>query len=603
MDEQSPGKAASQQPHRREVPALPSAPTPGGAASEGLVPQTFLELAPDAMLIVDAAGRIVQVNQQSEQLFGYARAALLGQPVELLLPERFQAAHQQHRDAFAADPHQRPMGSGLALFGRRHDGSEFPAEISLSPFQQDDEVLTLSSIRDISERVRLQDAERAARAVAVRRQALLQVVLDHLPGGAYLVRGPDARLVLANRAAETVWGAPWSPGQSMAEFLQITGVRYYAENGQPLALEELVTVQLTQGNGTSPTRRMREVIRRSDGTRLPVFLTASRVEVGLLEHEEKPPGEQETGAIATGPQLGADEAARAESEPAVLVLLQDISAIQATEQLKDEFIYLAAQELRGPVAVITGFADLLHVQATKGRRAALADWQREAIAEIGSATKHLEALVSDLLDVTRLQAGRLVLYPVPLELLGVVRRCLARLQVTTSRHTFTLEDPNEPVLLAVDAMRLEQILGHLLGNAIKFSPAGGPIEVTVQVHAAADQAEVRIHDRGIGIPVDEQAQLFRRFARASNVDAHRIPGAGLGLYLCRELVERHGGQLWLASQEGHGTTIFLTLPLLSPRDAALAAGRAGSATPGAPAAGGPDEGGPDTGGGATSLAP
>jgi PAS domain S-box-containing protein len=577
MDHQPPLKEArSQRPRRRGGPPLSSA--SGGSAFDAVVSQSFLELAPDAMLVVDANGQIVQVNQQTEELFGYARSALLGQPVELLLPERFRALHAQHREAYAAQPYKRPMGSGLALVGRRQDGREFPAEISLSPFEQNDELFTLSSIRDVSERQRLEVAERAAQAAAARRLALLQAVLDHLPGGAYLVRGPDARLVLANRAAETVWGARWTPGQTMAEFLQATGVRYFAENGQPLPLAELATVQISRG-GAPHARQLREVIRRPDGTRVPILLNAVRLEAALLDQEA---GSAEV-LPAVPPEPMAAATGTADPDPAALVVLQEISAIQATEQLKDEFINLAAQELRGPVAVIGGFADLLRVQTARGQGPAQADWQHEALTEIGSATGHLQALVDDLLDLTRLQAGRLRLYPVPLELVGVVRRCLTRLQVTAPRHTLTLDAPEGPVLLAVDAMRLEQVLGQLVGNAIKFSPQGGPITVTVRADASAGQAEVRIQDQGIGIPTDEQGQLFERFTRASNVHEHRIPGSGLGLYICRELVERHGGQLWLESVEGAGTTVFLTLPLLSPGDAARAAEGETDSAAGSPA--------------------
>jgi signal transduction histidine kinase len=231
-------------------------------------------------------------------------------------------------------------------------------------------------------------------------------------------------------------------------------------------------------------------------------------------------------------------------------------------------VSLAAHELRTPLAVIQGFASLLSVQTAQGQGRPLDDWQQEAMAEITRATVHLNALVDDLLDVTRLQGGRLVLHTRPLELIRLLRRCLTRLQLTTTEHTLMLEAPDAPVLLAADGLRLEQIFGNLVGNAIKFSPQGGPITVSVQADPAAGQVEVRVHDTGIGIPADERAQLFQRFTRARNVHEHHIPGAGLGLYVCRELVERHGGQLLFESEERQGTTFFLTLPLLPATDLA-----------------------------------
>ena len=253
------------------------------------------------------------------------------------------------------------------------------------------------------------------------------------------------------------------------------------------------------------------------------------------------------------------------AETGALVLVQDISSIQAAEQLKDEFISVAAHELRTPLTAIQGFASMLEVQTRLGRGAELVDWQSEAITEIQVATARMNALVNDLLDVTRIQADRLELHLAPVELVAMLRRCLARLRLTTEQHTLRLEvetlTPDEPVLLEADSMRLEQVFGNLLGNAIKYSPEGGPVTLTMRADREAALAEVRIQDRGIGIPADQQAKMFQRFARASNVHDHQIAGTGLGLFVCRELVERHGGHIWFESAEGVGTTFFLTLPL------------------------------------------
>ena len=179
------------------------------------------------------------------------------------------------------------------------------------------------------------------------------------------------------------------------------------------------------------------------------------------------------------------------------------------------------------------------------------------------ATDRLVDLAEDLLDVTRVQAGRLELLREPTDLVALARRVLTRRQLTTERHTLTLLTALPHLVVQADPRRMEQVLSNLIGNAIKYSPEGGAIEVTIRVDNEKHEALLAVRDHGIGIPQHEQARVFGRFARAGNAQAHGIRGAGLGLYLCRDLVEAHGGRIWLESTEEQGSTFFVTLPLPS----------------------------------------
>jgi signal transduction histidine kinase len=260
------------------------------------------------------------------------------------------------------------------------------------------------------------------------------------------------------------------------------------------------------------------------------------------------------------PPAGTGQLAPA-GEPVALVVHQDVSALKEAEQLKDEFIGVAAHELRTPLAVLKGFATMLLYQTARGKGAHLSRWQQEALEEIEQATARLDKLTEDLLDVTRLQAGRLTLTPKPTDLVAVIRHMMAQVHMTSSRHTFSLETELSSLVVAIDRGRIEQVLGNLLGNAVKYSPQGGPIELTLLEEVEPHVALLTIHDHGIGIPAHEQARIFGRFVRAENARASEIAGTGLGLYLSRELVERHGGRLWFESMEDEGTTFFLSLPL------------------------------------------
>lgn len=561
----------------------------------------FFELAPDAVIIAELAGPIVLANRQAEQFFGYQRADLIGAEIELLLPQRYRARHPALREGFARQPHTRPMGIGLELRGVRKDGSEFPVEISLSPVTFSGKACVIAVVRDVTEQKRLErqarDALNTLLGMAEERRKLLQFVLDELPGGVYLTRGPDARLVLANYAAEAAWGARWPIGLPMREFLANTGVQILDQDGRPLAETALATVRVARSG--EEIHHQQEIIRRPDGLTLSILLNAVALDSRLLNWELAFADDPLAHIGLTDPNTTAHpnvlnhptalHGLGAEPIYASLVVLQDISAVKEAERLKDEFITIAAHELKTPMAAVRGYAEMLardlqregaqtQAEDTIGTESNI--WRQEALAVIDDATQRLVELVDDLLDVTRLQAGRLELRREPHDLVALARRVARRMQGTTTRHTIDLRADDGPVVAEIDVGRIEQALISLLSNAIKYSPAGGEIVVTVRITPSdsadrpvdenlldgsaavlAGMGEISVRDRGVGIPVDQRGRIFGRFSRAENAVALGIGGVGLGLYLCRELVERHGGRIWFQPNVNEGVTFFMTLPL------------------------------------------
>ena len=241
-------------------------------------------------------------------------------------------------------------------------------------------------------------------------------------------------------------------------------------------------------------------------------------------------------------------------------LREEVAATQRAVRARDTFLTTAAHELRTPLTVLKGYAQLLAREAgmATSRPGELVARAERLLRQFG----RFELLVEDLLDVAQLQAGRLALRRERVDLAALARRVLdeqALGPARTGRHLLILEAAG-PVWLDADTRRLEQVVANLLDNAVKYSPDGG--EVRCAVWRDGVLAHLTVSDRGVGIAPEAQERLFQPFAPAST--AHAVGGRGLGLYVARDLVERHGGTIALSSAPGRGTVVRVSLPLPAP---------------------------------------
>ena len=425
-------------------------------------------------------------------------------------------------------------------------GAEREVNVSAAPLHGPQQTIAgvVTVFRDLTIQ---RQQERAARlyAEADARRQLLQTILDELPSGVFIVEGEDCRLVLANRAAETTWGVRWPLATPAREFFRTSGVRVFQAGGRPMPIDDLASVQVFRQE--EPVRYLQEVIRRPDGASLPVLINAVKLPQSLGGH----PGQADV----------------AHASPMAAIVMQDISSLKEAERLKDEFVALVSHELKNPLTSIKGYTQLLRAQLETRAGWSLSEQERLCLNVVEEEADRLAALASDVIDVSRLQSGRLVLRMDDLDLSALTRQIVERLQITTKEHVLCLRTQPESIWIRADRNRLEQVLLNLIGNAIKYTPAGGTIEVTVTQARDEQSVQVTIQDHGIGIPREQQARLFSRFSRASNAAAHGITGTGLGLFLCRELIERHGGRIWLESEEGQGSTFSFVLPSTPPEQA------------------------------------
>jgi PAS domain S-box-containing protein len=271
------------------------------------------------------------------------------------------------------------------------------------------------------------------------------------------------------------------------------------------------------------------------------------------------------GVVAFGYSVSGRAYAAADVEVAAEIAARAAQAIdnarlyqQAQEAVlvRDSFLSIAAHELKTPLTALYGQAQLLQ---RRMQREAVSEPNQRTIGIVVEQASRLSELISDLLDLSRIEAGQLQIQLSPLDLSALTQRVAKEVELTLSRHQISYCLPTVPVLVAGDALRLEQVLQNLLQNAAKYSPAGGAITITLTTEG--DRARLAVADQGIGIPQSALPQLFTRFYRAPNAEGRNISGVGVGLYVVKEIVTRHGGEVAVTSVEGQGSTFTVMLPL------------------------------------------
>jgi signal transduction histidine kinase len=230
--------------------------------------------------------------------------------------------------------------------------------------------------------------------------------------------------------------------------------------------------------------------------------------------------------------------------------------MQELERIKSEFLNLAAHELRGPVTILQGYLSMFQ----DGSLPSVTGPARDALPTLRARTRHINRLIDDMLDAGRLEEGLIELRLEAVDVGAVAGAVLEMVRpLATAHHELVMREPETPVLIRADSDRLHSILGDLIENAVKYSPAGG--DVTCSVSSDGEVATVTVSDQGLGIPEVEMRRLFTRFGRTVRPQTSHIPGSGLGLYLARALARLHGGDVVAASEEGVGSTFTLTLPI------------------------------------------
>ncbi len=363
--------------------------------------------------------------------------------------------------------------------------------------------------------LRYEEAERAAGEA----RAVFYAIADGV-----LLTDPAGRVTAMNRAMELLSG--WTEAE-------VRGLPY----------AEVVPVE---DEGSIPIRPEARPLARAIATGEPVSDQGYGVDLVTRDGRKVPV------AVSSAPIL--DPWGRVVG---AVDVVRDVSREREIDEVKSALISTVSHELRTPLTLIHGFAELLVLRDMPVER------QRAAAEEILEASRRLARLIDDLLSVSRMESGRLVLDPRPLDLASVVERVLSPFRAMATRHAIRAEVTSGLPVVWGDPDKVDQILTNLVGNAIKYSPGGGEVVVAVEcLHGAgnADLVQVSVRDQGIGMSPREMGQLFEKFYRVDRDEVRRAGGTGLGLYITKRLVEMHGGRIWVESRLGAGSVFSFTLP-------------------------------------------
>ena len=517
----------------------------------------ILAIAADAIITVDSEERIVHFNQGAATIFGYSVEEATGRQLDILIPKRVRGVHHEHMERFAKSPVQaRRMGERREIFGVRRDGSEFPAEASISKLEGPGGPLFTVVLRDITDRRRIEEDERflAAAATEMARSLDYVTVLQTIADLAATRLGDAAMLDVI---------------ESDGSIRRVAGA---SAPGRKLLLGEIAK----EGLGWESPSPVIDAIRRGTSelvTGIEDDWIEAHEELGLVQAWRTLGAHSQliVPLIAAGRPLGAlsiylvdqkrsftpDHRALVEkfALPVALSLINAslFTSAQRANIARDEVLGVVSHDLRNPLSAIAMCVRALN-DMPPGNDAARAELR----ATIAQAVETMNRLIQDLVDVASIERGQLSLERGPASPGRILDRAMQMFKVEAEAHGITLTrdvGPGVPEINA-DEARIVQVLTNLIRNAVKFTPDGG--RITLRAELQEGFVRISVTDTGIGIDPSLHQRIFDRYWHASAGARRR--GTGLGLSIAKGIVEAHGGKITVESEPGAGSTFAFTLP-------------------------------------------
>ncbi|OJH36193.1 sensor histidine kinase [Cystobacter ferrugineus] len=470
----------------------------------------WMDALAEPLVACDADERVRYLNPAAERLLGWCAGQLVGQPFSRLLSEHPEtSAERAFLHALLA---KNPGGQPARTVLQRRDGSRQEVDMTVGCSGQEREEYISVLVR------------RPAEISGTAGERAHQLVFDNAPLGLFHFDAASTLLACNDYLASIIGAA--RP--------RIIGLRLLSLPDKPLAdcVRDVLNGRHAYYEGDYHSTTLDKV-------------TPVRVHLA--------PCIGEHGEVEGGVGIVEDITEQRHAEMERTRLLREA---QEAIRVRDDFLTIASHELKTPLTPLS-----LRLAGLERR---LERQEPVDPALLRHARQHLlrlTALINDLLDASRIEAGRLALHFEPTRMDSLVERVLTSMEAQRDQHLIDYSHPEEPVRIRGDTFRLEQVIANLLENALKYSPHTSTVRVALEVRG--DFALLTVSDEGIGIPKDQQEQLFERYFRARNVSISSYGGLGLGLYISRDIVERHGGRIWVESELGRGSTFYVALPLLS----------------------------------------
>ena len=491
--------------------------------SEGLL-RAVVETAVDGILTIDERGTVRTMNAAAERIFGYAAAEVIGRNVNVLMPEPYRTEHDRYLANYFATNVPRIIGIGREVEGRRKDGTVFPLELSVSETWVGEARIFTGIVRDITARKAAEEALRIS-------EGLLRAVVDTAVDGILTIDERGAVRTM-NPAAERIFG--YRSDEVVGQNVRILMPEPYRTEHDGY-LDSYLRTGERKIIGVG-----REVVGlRKDGSVFPMELAVSETQL-------------EDRRIFTGIVRDITARKRAEMDlerQANALARQAVELARSNSEL-ERFAYVASHDLQEPMRTVSAYAQLLG-RRYRGKLDREAD---EFITFMTTGVARMQTLLDDLLAYSRVESRGAALAVVDGE--AVITRVLDDLRLAIGESGAVITRDKMPRVLA-DATQLAQVLLNILSNALKFRGKRQP-RIHIGVTEQGDEWRFFIRDNGIGIDPEYHEQVFVIFQRLHTIEEYG--GTGIGLAICKRIIERHGGSIGVESRLGEGSTFWFTIP-------------------------------------------